>query len=579
MRRMRLSLVGLLGWLTLAAPALAAEPRSPLTLLPDVADLVLVVPAPAKVLDAITTPALFQKARELAPIREFLEGTSYRRFQQLIAYLEREMGMPAAEILDRVAGGGVALGTKFGANPAPALAVVQGRDARASERFFGLLVQILEQELARQENAPKLVKGSYQGITGATIGNDIFLGQSGTTLLLTNKKQAMTAAVDLLTGKSEAHLAKKPAITEARQLLAGEPLAWLWLNMETVRSQNPTAAELYKTPREPLATMIFGSYFDILGRTPYLAMGLHRERDDFTFSVRAPVGRDGMGPDRLLHVGPDGRPASRPLLEPRGVLFSTTLHLDLAAFWNDRAKIFGADVVSGLEQADKNLGQFPFNRIRLSKLLTATAPYHRFVVVNQPKGGYTKQPQTPIPAFAVVTETLNDDYAGGIETLIRGAGLALSTQIKLKLKEEKIGDVTLIGYRVDEARPLPNDVQDLRFGFSPCFARVGKQVLLCSTIEVARELVPLLQAEKPGERSASVETRFYGSGFAELLALQEEQLVTQAILDQAIPAKEAREQIREFLALLRSTGGVSLRATFAPKQFDYQIRFRLSDGK
>jgi len=571
----RLSLAGLFTWLALAGPASAAEPKSPLAAVPDVADLVFVAPSPAKLLDAYAAPALFQQAAKLAPAREFLEGTAFRRFQQLVGHLEREIGQPAAKLLDQVAGGGVALATKFGEQPGPALLVVQGRDEKVSERFFALLLQIIEQELARQEGAPKLVPGSYQGIQVTTIGKDAHLARVGATLLFANKRAAIEGAVDLATGKTDISLAKKPAVEEARKLLPGDPLAWMWMDMGRVRQVSPEADALYKTPREPLATMLFGGYFDVLSRTPFLAMALVRDKDDFAFHVRAPVGRDGMGPDRFLHVGPDGRAASRPPLEPKGVLFSTSFHLDLAAFWNDRAKIFGADVVAGLENADKGLGQFPLNRIQLSKLLTSTAPYHRFVAVVQPKGSYTKQPKTPVPAFAFVTETTNDDYAAGIETLVRGAGLAVSSQIKLKLKEEKIGDVTLVGYRVDEERPLPEDVQDLRFAFSPCFARVGNQVLLCSTIELARELVPLLLAEKPGDRAASVETRFYGPGFAELLALSKEQLITQAILDQAVPAAEARKQAEELLALLRTTGGVSLEAAYGAKAFDYTIRFRL----
>lgn len=579
MNRFLLSFTVLVGWLLLADIASADEPRSPLHCIPDVADLVVVAPSPAALLDALTEPALFQQAQKLAPVRELLEGTNFRRFLQLVRHFEREMGQPARELLDQAAGGGIALATRLGSQPAPALVVIQGRDAKASARFYSLVLQLIEQELERQGAAGGLVKGSYQGIDGVAIGNNAFLAQTGTTILFANKKEALAAAIDLAQGTKDAPLASKPAIQEIRKVLPEKPLTWMWLNMERVRETSPEAEALYKTPREPLATMIFGGYFDLLGRTPSLGMALVREKDDFALHIRTPVGREGMGPDRLLHVGPDGRAASRPLLEPKGVLFSTSFHLDLAAFWNDRTKIFGADVVSGLEQADKGLTQFPLNRIQLSRMLKSTAPYHRVVAAVQTESGYQRRPRTPVPAFAIVTETVNDDFAAGMETIARGAGLALSTQIRLKLKEEKVGDVTLIGYRVDEERPFPDDPEDFRFAVSPCFARVGNQVLLCSTIELARDLIPLIQAEKAGDRMASVETRFYGAGFAELLALQKDQLITQAILDQAVPAGEAREQVAKFLALLRSTGGASLKATYAPQHFDYEIRIRLSQGK
>jgi hypothetical protein len=578
MRLSRLLAASLIGLLVLGSSAFAGEPRSPLAVVPDSADLVVVVPSPKLLLDAYTTPALFKQAQSLAPVREFFEGTRFRRFTQLLAYVEREMKLSAPELLDKVAGGGAVVATKFGSDPAPVLAVIQGTDAKTTERFFAVLVQIVEQELARTEGAPRLVKQSYQGFESATIG-DLQAVCAGATLIFANKKEALDAALDRVNGKEKGSLADVASINDARKLLPAEPLAWLWLNMETVR-KNPATAEFYKTPREPLLTTLFGGYVDTLARTPFFAMALMRDKEDFAVTIRMPAGREGMGADRFLHVGPDGQPASRPLLEPKGVLFSTTFHFDTAAFWTERAKLFGADVVKGLEQADKGLQQFPFNRLQLSKMLLGAGPYHRVVVVNQPKGGYTKQPKQPVPAFAVVTEMRNpDDFAGGVETLARGGALALAAQVKLKLSEEKVGNVNLVGYRFDEDRAVPDDVNDQRFGYSPCFAVVGNQMLLCSTIELARELIPMLEKEKPGDRNASAETRFYGTGFAELLRLQEEQLVTQAILDQAVPAAEARKQVQDFLSLLRTTGGLALKVTYGPKQFDYEIRLQLGSGK
>lgn len=573
---MRRSLLSLIGLCLLASLTPAATPRSPLAVVPDSADLVFALPSPRLLLDAYTTPALLMQAQELAPVRELFEGTRVRRFLQLVAYAERELGMKAGEILDKVAGGGAVLASRIGMDPAPALLVIQGTDAKVTERFFALLLQIAEQELARSDGAPRLVKGSYQGIESATIG-DLHAVRAGATLLFANKKEALDASLALVNGKATKSLLDKLGVSDAQKLLPANPLAWLWLDMTTVR-KNPATAEFYKTPREPLLTTLFGGYVDTLSRAPYFAMALTRDQDDFAITMRMPVGRAGMGPDRFLHVGPDGQPSSRPLLEPKGVLASSSFHFDTAAFWNERTKLFGTDTVKGLEQADKGLQQFPFNRIQLSKLLTAAGPYHRAVVVNQPKGGYTKQPKTPVQALAVVIEMRNpDDFAEGVETLARGGVIALATQIRLKRTEEKVGDVPLVGYRFAEDRPVPDDVNDLRFGYSPCFARVGNQMLLCSTLELARELIPMLQAEKPTERAPSAETRFYGAGAAELLRLQQEDLITQAILDQAVPAAEARKQVGDFLALLRQTGGLSFKATYGAKTFEYEIRARLGN--
>ena len=69
-------------------------------------------------------------------------------------------------------------------------------------------------------------------------------------------------------------------------------------------------------------------------------------------------------------------------------------------------------------------------------------------------------------------------------------------------------------------------------------------------------------------------SRFYASGAAALLADVKEQLVTQTILDQAVPPGEAREQVEALLALVRGLGTLTLEDAYLPQEFRYDIRYR-----
>ena len=150
-----------------------------------------------------------------------------------------------------------------------------------------------------------------------------------------------------------------------------------------------------------------------------------------------------------------GQIGTKPLLQPKGVLYSDTNYLDLARIWEDRNKLFGKDAVKGLEDADKNTGRIPFVKIQLSKLLTEAGAYHRFVAVNQPKAGYARQPKTSIPAFAFVLEMRDPAaFTQSIDPVLRGAALFAGSQAGLKLVEEKVKDCNLVGYRFPEDRPL-----------------------------------------------------------------------------------------------------------------------------
>ena len=164
-----------------------------------------------------------------------------------------------------------------------------------------------------------------------------------------------------------------------------------------------------------------------------------------------------------------------------------------------------------------------------------------------------------------------------METILRGAALLGGCQANLKLIEEKYKDCKLVGYRFPETEPIKADVNDLRFNFSPCFTRVGDQFVWCSTIELCRELVDLIQKEGTSPSRGdprSARSRLYASGAAAYLKTIEDLLVTGAALDQAATPKEAREQIKMFLDLVRRLGALSLEVHFDDKTTQYDIRLQ-----
>jgi hypothetical protein len=584
--RLSLRLAGSLASLALLAACATAEtprpaPPSPLRLIPKEADLLIEVHQPRRLVETVYGLEALKQLEVFPSYQELLASTPARRSRQLIAYFEKELGARWPELLDRLAGGGLALGVKVDPDPGPALLVVQGTDEVLVHKFARLGVEILEQELARQEDKERPVRGSYRGIETVSVGKEFHLAAAGSALLLSNNARTLQRALDLHLGQEKGSLAEVAAVREARRLLPADPLVNLWLKMENVR-KGPVAAELYKTPRnDGTLTVLVGAYLDLLGRTPFVAAGLHQVPDGFLLTLRVPRGREGMGPEQGLHLAPAGQPGSLPLLEPKGVLYSDSFYLDQGRIWTDRAKLFPEKQVKRLEGFDKNSGRFLLGT-RLSTLLTQAGPYHRLVVVRQ-QVGYKVQPKQRVPAFALVTDLRQPEaFAKAIEPILRGAAFFASFKVHLKLVEEKHAGCAIIGYRFKEDAPYPEDVNDVRFNFSPCFTRVGNQFVVCSTLELCRELVDLLQKEgrspRPGS-AATAHSQVYAAGLADLLDGVRDQIVTQTVLDQAVLPEDAARQAREFVALVRGLGNLSLAATFEPRQFHYDIRIGTKEKK
>ncbi|HEY7426904.1 MAG TPA: hypothetical protein VH682_21895 [Gemmataceae bacterium] len=551
-------------------------PPGPLRLLPDQADLLVEVPQPRRLVETLTTLDMLKQLQQLAPVRELFDSTNARRFYQLLAYFEKELGAPWPQLLDRLAGRGAVLGIKFGPKPAPSLLVIQGRDEKLMRQFFQLGLSVVEQELARQEAKDKPVKKMYEGIDTVRIGAEFHAAVAGDALFLSNSEKALHTGLDRQLGRGAKSMADVPGLREATELLPPEPLVSFWLNMETVR-EAPAAKALYQSlPRDdPNLTVLLGHYLDLLGRSPFVCAGLYRDKDGFTATARVPRGRDGMGLDQLLHVPPPGKPGSRPLLEPKNVLYSESNYLDVSRIWTERDRLFNEKQVKALEQFDKKSAPFLVGA-KIDKLLTQAGPYYRFVAAHQSSVGYKTTPKISIPAFALVWELREPEAFGkAMETILRGAALLGGAQANLKLAEEKYKDCKLVGYRFPEDKPIKGDVNDLRFNFSPCFTRVGDQFIACSTIELCRELVDLLQKEgtTPARGDAApTRSRLYASGTAAYLTTIEELLVTQITLDQAVKPKEAREQVRMFFDLIRQLGVLTLGSRFQDKMSQYDIR-------
>jgi hypothetical protein len=255
----------------------------------------------------------------------------------------------------------------------------------------------------------------------------------------------------------------------------------VWLNLETVRKL-PGADKVLTLPRNDAnLTILFGNFLDLGARSPYLCAGFYRKGESLLTTLRVPRGREGMTAELDLHAAPADQPGIRPLLEPKGVMYSSSSYFDIGKFWEMREKLFTKEQVKTFEDFEKNSGRF-LGGAKLSTLLTQVNPYQRLVVANQSKPGYKTSPKQPIPAFAFVVEMKEPEAFGkSMDTILRGVALLVGSQAKLKLAEEKHGDYTLVGYRFPEDTPLKGDNSDIRFNFSPCFVAVGNQFVAAST--------------------------------------------------------------------------------------------------
>src|SRR5262249_9092641 len=148
---------------------------------------------------------------------------------------EKQLGHPYPELIDRLAGGGMALGVEFSAKPIRTVLAIQAKDRELMQKFAKLALDIAEQELGPQEVQGALQKETTRGKRGGGVAGEGAAVLVDGPRLVATAGRALPASMDALLDGDKKSAGASGALTAARKQLPDEPLAWTWLNLATVR--------------------------------------------------------------------------------------------------------------------------------------------------------------------------------------------------------------------------------------------------------------------------------------------------------------------------------------------------------
>jgi hypothetical protein len=558
--------------LTVAVSAGRADSKDPLRFFPEQTDIVLKVERPRALVEAVIRHDLAKEAQDLQIVRDFLDSAKARQFFRLVAHFERELGAPWPELIDKLAGGGMAAGLKFAADGnGPVVVVVEGTDEKVVGRFFDLAVSLLEEERTQQGAKEPLKRKSYEGFDGVQLDKDALVARSGNVLLFSNKNDALKAAIDhhVKAGKdSRSKSVAAIASKQAASVLPPNPAAWLWVNLKPVK-ELPQVKDVLNTPRDnvPL-TILAADVLDVARRSDFVAAGLYVEKGDFRVAVRLPAGREGMAPDVELHLPKDPKvTATLPLLEPKGVLFSHTFYFDADTLYQKREQILPSQVAKDFAAGEKQISRFLIGST-LPKFLSQAGVHYRIVATKpEPVTDYKTEPDQRLPAFAVVASMRDPAFAKTMTALIKAGALAAGQAVTLRSWDEEIAGVQAFGYSFPEGGKFPDDPLKLHFNYQPTFGAHKDQYIAASNKGLFRELVGLIDKEDRTQVvTQNARFRVYASGAGEYAYSAPEQSLAATIIGQAVKVGEAKQQTDALFKLLSNLGTVGFEMDYAANQ-------------
>lgn len=556
--------------LTGHAPAQGPAARGLLELVPRQADLVLVVDRPRQLIESLGSLSPVKQLMQFEAVREALDSTKTRQFRSLVAHVERQMGKPWPELLDSVAGRGICLAARPDGNRTPVLLVVQGRDEGLMKRALELLADAAGQGAEGMGKPIRFESADRKDVVAYRFDKNFYGAVLGPNLLLANNREAIRAAIDLYADGPKQSFAALDPVKRAAASIPADALGWMIARTERLH-ERPEAKEAYQYPKgDVLQLVLFQGLVDAIGKAPFVAGSLRVSPEGTRTTIHLPAGRDATPAGLALHLPPVGTPGSLPLLEPKDTLMSWSFYLDLGRLWSDRANLLTGKTRQDIEKAEKDLGRFLGGR-RLSEVLTGIGPHHRLVVAHQSNPGYRRRPDQLQPAFAFVSAVRDDTYPKAMNAILRTTALLAGSPIGLKYKEEQVGDVKLVTYRFNEGAEV-DDPSGVRFNFSPCFAQVGDSFVVASTVELGRELIPILR--RPSASGSPATSRFciYSGGGSTVLRSFEDQIATQTILDQATTAEAARREVDKAFDWVRQLGKFEIAVEYRTSDMTIEIR-------
>lgn len=555
----------------------APLPADPLEVIPPNVIGVVKVERPTKLVD--TAWMLWNYIQPASPnYRRFQESAAWRRVQHMVRYVEKETGRGWKDLLFEVSGRGAAL-VFFPTDPVGVALVLDGTSEPAVQRLYRVTIALIESEQNRQEKPDAKHTSVRRGVEVTGFGDNLFLAAYKSVFLVANRRTALDDLLDQVAGDPKHSFAYSNAYRQARPLIPDGSLVWAWQNLDIVKRDENIKNLLALPSFFPPFHILFGGLLDVVHRSSFLVVSASQVDRDMVLELRLPAGSAGMRAPMQAHLA---RAAGKdtpllPLLQPEHTVVSLSFCLDWAQLWRERSFLFPVDQLKVLEEFDKNSGRFLFGT-RLGQLLEMLGRRHRLVIAYT-EPAYKRRPPNRLPGFALALELREPEaFARAIEAPLRTVGLLGSFGVDMQLIEEQVDGERLIAYRFEENDKNQAIGDGVLFHFTPCFARVGNQFLLCSDMVLAKRLIPVLKA--PGTADAPAGTavlaEFSFQGLAKLFEASQHYLVVQQVLEQGLPTQEAQEVVLRQLQFFSSQKNVRMQVLYEPHQYCQRLVWTLA---
>ncbi len=548
----------------IAQTVAAADGLPPAKWISQDALLVVEVSQPKALLDVVLDPKTAEAVTSLPAYQRAASQPGFNEFLGVVRYLETTLGTDWRTGLRKLAGGGAALAVSPNDT---VLLIIDAEDGEMLGQLHEILLGFAKNEAEKQGQPGRVVSTKYRGVTGWTFGGGEAHAILGSRLLLSNKPEALKAALDLRAKDGGKSLASVPAYRTAKKAAGSGACATAFVNMAVLK-QVPPFNEALGQSSNPLTALLFTGITQSLRESSWLALGLKVEGK--TLALHAAVDGKTVDPSGPAAFALPSRPDKGvlPNLSVPRQIAGASFYRDLHAFYAAKDELF-PERTSGLIFFENMMGIFFSGMDLTEEVLGETEPEVRVVVAEQEYDPAIGTPGVQFPAFAAIFRLRNPKQFGEVveEAWQKAIGLTNFTrgqQAEPGLIIDRLfqGDTkfTAAYFRA----PKEGDRQQIesRFNFRPSLAMPGDYLILSSTEALARDLIDALKKEiagtvKPLAQAHSL-LEVNAVQLASILDANRQNLVRKNMLDEGSTKEQAETQMDLLITIVRHLGRAKL---------------------
>jgi len=473
-----------------AAPAGAAVATA--NWIPSDAVFVVEIRQPAKLLEQLLDEKALSSIAALHGYRKRAATPEFGRFLKTVEFLETQLATDWRTGLAKLTGGGLVWAF------CPKNRSVLIADADDERLLRQLHTIILRTTFLRAKIAGQAAEPASEQIAGIRTWN-LSPGEAhailGNRLIAAAGVEGIRSALELREKPEPSGLAATAGYQAARLAVGSDAVGMVYVNLDILKLSPALVRALMPAKPNPLAALLFAGMADGIGRSKWLAMGLHVQDGGLALHL-VPDGAGTVSGNPAAFAFPDkpDKGVLPNLTVPRRIAV-LSLYRDLRLFYQAKDQLF-PERTSELIFFENMMGIFFSGRELTDDVLAQFKPQIRLVAATQEYDPAIGIPEEQIPAFAAILQMSDpENFAEVVEEAWQKAiGLSNFTRGQQALPGVIIDRPVHSGIPFSAARFSSLGIKDRskidsRFNYQPSLAMVGDYVILSSTEGLARDLI------------------------------------------------------------------------------------------